>query len=200
MEKNTIIGILGILLFVSLAMNIFFLGYNSGRDNDPTPEGTNNKLPKGKVLIQEFSDFECPYCGRVQPTLKLLKQEYGDKIEIEFNHFPLDMHQNAQKASEAAECARDQDKFWEYHDILFENQRNLAVTELKTYAEDLGLDTTKFNNCLESGEKFDIVDADMKQGIANGISGTPGFLINGKLIKAAQPYEEFKKIIDNELE
>jgi len=162
--------------------------------------GSNNYGGDGVVTIVEFSDFECPFCARVQPTLKQVKDIYGDKVEIVYKHFPLSFHPNAQKAGEASECARDQGKFWEYHDILFANQDRLSVANLKQYAVQLGLDTTKFNECLDSNQKAAIVLKDMAEGQAAGISGTPGFLINGELLTGAQPLAAFQAVIDRKLQ
>jgi protein-disulfide isomerase len=117
-----------------------------------------------------------------------------------FRDFPLAMHKDAQGAAEAANCAGDQDKFWEYHDKLFENQRALATDSLKQYAVDLELDTEQFNGCLDSGKYTADVKTDMAQGQALGVTGTPAFFINGRFLNGAQPYEKFVQIIDEELE
>jgi len=152
-----------------------------------------------KVTIIEYSDFQCPYCGNVQSTIKQIMSSYNGKVKLQFKHYPLSFHSNAQKASEAAECAADQGKFWEMHDILFANQNSLSVDNLKTYAQKLGLDTATFNSCLDNSLKEDIVKKDMDGGIAAGIQGTPTFSINGKLISGAQPYDSFKTVIDSAL-
>ncbi|WP_426753517.1 thioredoxin domain-containing protein [Myxococcus sp. Y35] len=151
------------------------------------------------VTIVEFSDFQCPFCGRANPVLAQVQQEYGDKVRIVFRHFPLDFHKEAPKASEASLCAQDQGKFWEMHDLLFANQQALGVDNLKKYAADLKLDTAKFNACLDSGEKAAIVQKDLADGKQAGVSGTPAFFINGILLSGAQPFDEFKSIIDAEL-
>jgi len=155
---------------------------------------------EAKVTILEFSDFQCPFCARGAATMAQIKEEYGDDVEIIFKEFPLSFHKNAQKAAEAAECARDQGKFWEMHDLMFANQGALGVSSLKSYAEQLGLDTDEFDSCLDSGEKAGQVAADTAEGRSMGISGTPGFIINGRGVKGAQPLEVFKEIIDEELE
>ncbi|MDP7080180.1 MAG: DsbA family protein [Candidatus Undinarchaeales archaeon] len=163
------------------------------------PSGT------AKVTIVEYSDFQCPFCSRVVPTIEQIKATYGDKVNVIFKHFPLGFHENAQKAAEASECARDQGKFWEYHDILFDNQNNLGVSSLKGFAADLGLDTGTFNSCLDSDEKAQLVRDDMAEGQAKGISGTPGFFIQGtdangrpmeEMISGAQPYPAFEEVIE----
>ena len=155
-----------------------------------------------KVTIIEFSDFECPFCGRFYTqTYKQLVKEYVDtgKVKYVFRDFPLNFHKNAQKASEAAECADDQGLFWEMHDKLFENQQVLDVTSLKKYAKDLGANTKKFDECLDSGKYYSEVQKDLADGQASGVSGTPAFFVNGKLISGAQPFSAFKSVIDAEL-
>ncbi len=154
----------------------------------------------GKVVIEEFSDFECPFCGRAFPTVEQVLDEYGDQVEFVYKHFPLtSIHPRAQKAGEASECARDQDMFKEYHDKLYENQRALEVANLKQYAANLGLDTSKFNSCLDSDDKVSIVNNDLQEGRERGVSGTPTFFINGQKLVGAQPFSAFKAVIDAQL-
>ncbi len=153
-----------------------------------------------QILIEEYSDFQCPFCARASPTIHRLAEEYKDEVKIVFRHFPLrQIHENAQKAAEASECAADQGMFWEYHDILFENQGNLGVSSLKQHASELGLDKNEFDACLDSGEKYETVNSEMREGISKGVKGTPAFFINGKMISGAQPYEVFKAEIDSQL-
>jgi len=113
--------------------------------------------------------------------------------------FPLNFHKDAQKAAEAAQCASDQGKFWEYHDKLFENQRALQVDNLKKVAADMGLDAGKFDGCLDSGKYAADVKQDLEDGKAAGVTGTPAFLVNGRFLSGAQPYEAFEKLIEEEL-
>ena len=151
------------------------------------------------VLIVEFSDFQCPYCGKFyRDTLPLLKENYIDtgKVKIIHRDFPLGFHQNAQKAGEASECADDQGKFWEMHDKLYENYQELAVDNLKQYAVDLGLNAEEFNDCLDTGKYADEVKKDFVDGAAAGVSGTPSFFVNGQLLVGAQPYAAFQQAID----
>ncbi|MFH1751188.1 MAG: DsbA family protein [Candidatus Micrarchaeota archaeon] len=154
-----------------------------------------------KITIVEYSDFQCPYCERFYSlTYPSIITDWIDtgKAKIIFKHFPLNqIHPNAQKAAEATECANDQGKFWEMHDIMFENQGAIQVTDLKKYAADLKLDTTKFNSCLDSGEKADKVNADLQEGIANGVTGTPSFFINGQNLVGAQPYSVFQQALQS---
>jgi len=151
------------------------------------------------ITIVEFSDFQCPFCSRANASVDQVMKEYSGKVRLVFRHFPLDFHKEAQKASEASLCAHDQGKFWEMHDLLFANQQQLGVADLKKHATTLKLDTAKFNKCLDSGEKAQIVKDDMAEGQKAGVSGTPAFFINGILLSGAQPFEEFKSVIDEEL-
>lgn len=173
--------------------------FGPSSDSTVGNNGANAVTGDAKVTIIEYSDFECPFCGKAQPTLKQVKDTYGDQVEIVFKHFPLSFHAKAQKASEASECARDQGMFWEYHDVLFTKQTALDVDLLKQYAVDLGMDATAFNACLDSDEKAAVVAAAFEEGKAAGVTGTPAFFINGKKLVGAQPFSEFKKIIDKEL-
>jgi protein-disulfide isomerase len=151
------------------------------------------------VTIVEFSDFECPFCSRVVPTLEQVEANYGDKVRIVFRQFPLAMHANAQKAAEASLCARDQGKFWEMHDAMFEDQKALGVAQLKATAGELGLDAESFAQCLDSGEYADEVQADLRAGAEAGVSGTPALFINGQMVAGAVPYEQLAEVIDAEL-
>ncbi len=154
--------------------------------------------PNAPVTIVEFSDFECPFCQRAEPTVRQIMNDYNGKVKLVYMQFPLSFHPNAQKAAEASECAGDQGKFWEYNDRLFDTKQ-LDVASLKQHAAGLGLDTAKFNACLDGGAKSSAVGAQAAMGSQNGVSGTPSFFINGKPIVGAQPYENFKAIIDAEL-
>jgi protein-disulfide isomerase/Spy/CpxP family protein refolding chaperone len=151
------------------------------------------------VTIVEFSDFECPFCVRAEPTVKQVLDTYGEKVRLVFKDFPLPNHTRAPKASEAAHCAGDQGKFWEMHEKLFAAGDKIDVPDLKAHAREVGLDGAKFDACLDSGEKAKLVQANRKAGEEAGVTGTPAFFVNGRLISGAQPFEEFKKIIDKEL-
>ncbi len=150
------------------------------------------------VTIVEFSDFQCPFCARFRAqTFDRIKENFTDKglVKFVYRDLPLSFHQYAQKAAEAAQCAHEQGKFWEYHDLLFKNQRSLDVNSLKKYAADLGLDVDKFSECLDSGKYADEIAKDAQDAASLGISGTPGFVINGQVLVGAQPYREFERII-----
>lgn len=151
------------------------------------------------VTIIEFSDYQCPFCSRLEGTIKQIEDTYGDKVRIVFRDFPLAMHRNAQKAAEAAGCAEEQGKFWEMHDKLFANQRALELDNLTTYAQDIGLDPQKFKSCLDSGKRADEIKRDTADGTSLGVSGTPASFVNGRMISGAQPFENFTKVIDDEL-
>ncbi len=156
--------------------------------------------PKGAPIeMIEFSDFQCPFCYRVRPTVEKVLSTYGDKIRFVYRNYPLPSHPNAHPAAEAAQCANEQGKFWPYHDRLFADPRKLSDADLKQAAADLGLDTAKFNACVDSHKYKARVDADMQAGDAAGVSGTPAFFINGRQLSGAQPYEAFKQLIDEEL-
>jgi len=152
------------------------------------------------VTIVEFSDFECPYCSRVVPTLKRVQEEYGDRVRLVFKQYPLPSHPQAQKAGEASLCANDQGKFWELHDAMFADQQNLAPEALVAKAEGLGLDVAAFRECLQSGRYAEAVEEDLREGARAGVSGTPAMFVNGRLVSGAVPYEEIARVVEEELE
>ena len=163
-------------------------------------EGPSKGPAEAPITIVEFSDFECPFCSRVNPSIARVVETYGDKVQVVFRQFPLSIHKNARKAGEASLCANDQGKFWEMHDGMFENQKNLAVTGLKSIAASIeGLDATAFNECLDSDKYADAVEKDFQEGTAAGVGSTPAFFINGRYLAGAQPFEIFAEIIDEEL-
>jgi len=153
-----------------------------------------------KVTIVEFSDYQCPFCSRAVPILDRIKKEYGpDKVKIVFRDMPLPSHNRAQPASLAAHCANEHGKFWEYHDKLFENQTKLEDADLKQYAKDLSIDATKFTECYESKRHQAAVEKSKREAETLGIQATPSFVIDGKLLQGAQPFERFKEKIDRAL-
>ncbi len=152
------------------------------------------------VTLIEFSDFQCPFCQRVAPTIKKIRDTYGDKVRIVWKDFPLtQIHPQAFKAGEAAHCAGDQGKYWEYHDRLFANQGQLQPEELKQHAAALGLDAAAFNACLDSSKYGERVRDGVAQGTRLGVNSTPTIYINGRVLSGAQPYEAFVSVIDEEL-
>lgn len=167
-------------------------------DDDPV-KGSEN----APVTIIEFADFQCPFCARFySQTLPQIEENYikTGKVKLIYRDFPLsNIHKDAQKAAEAAECADDQDKFWEMHDKIFENQGSLSVENFKKWAEDLGLDTEEFDDCLDSGKHASEVQNDLRDGSSYGVRGTPAFFVNGILVSGAQPYSVFQQAIEYEL-
>jgi protein-disulfide isomerase len=155
---------------------------------------------KAPVTIVKFADYQCPYCEKVEASIRELLEKYPGKVNVAFRDFPLtSIHPYAQKASEAARCAGKQGKFWEYHDALFDPQAKLDEPGLKAQSHTLGLDEKAFSSCLESGEFAKEVARDQEDGKSAGISSTPRFFINGIFLNGAQPVAEFEKIIDSEL-
>ena len=155
------------------------------------------------VTIIEFSDFQCPFCARFRSqTFDQIKSEYIDtgKVKFVYRDFPLDsIHPNARPAAEAAQCAYDQDKFWEYHDKIFENQQSLSAENYKKWATDLGLDTKKFNDCFDSGKYKDEESKDLVDATKSGGQGTPYFIIGKTPVSGAQPFANFQAAIEAEL-
>ncbi|RMG17892.1 MAG: hypothetical protein D6729_07925 [Deltaproteobacteria bacterium] len=152
------------------------------------------------VTIVEFSDFECPYCGRAKETVHQIVDAYPKQVRFVFRNFPLSFHSHARKAAEAGLCAAAQGKFWPYHDILFGNQQALEVEDLKAHAAKVkGLDVEAFSRCLDSGEMAEAVERDIAAGQRAGVTGTPAFFVNGIPVSGAMPFERFKKLIDDEL-
>jgi protein-disulfide isomerase len=151
------------------------------------------------VTVVAFSDFECPFCSRAVPTLKALEEEYGGKLRVAFKHQPLSNHPNAKLAAAASLAAHEQGKFWEMHDLMFANQRQLDRASLEGYAKQLGLNEARFKAALDSG-KFDAqVAADASEGARIGATGTPTFFINGRPLVGALPIDQFRRVIDEEL-
>ncbi len=197
--------IVGAISLIIVAVAVF-----STAGNQPPRDISNKDLVQkdsnvlgsrdAKVVIVEFSDFQCPACGSAAPIVKEVAKEYGDKILVVFRHFPIiSSHPYALKAAEAAEAAAEQGKFWEYHDLLFENQENLKDNDLKRYAEELGLNMKKFEEALKNGEFKDKVRGDLDTGEKFGVNATPTFFINGEVHRGVISFEDFQKIIDKEL-
>ena len=156
--------------------------------------------PKAPITIVEFSDFQCPFCKKTESTLNGILTKYNGQVKLAYLDFPLrEIHPHAQNAAEAARCAGDQGKFWEYHDALYADQSKLGGPELATHARALNLDEKSFQSCLDSGKFKSKVEADLEQGNKVGVAGTPGFFVNGIFLSGAQPAAEFEKIIDNQL-
>ena len=152
------------------------------------------------VIIVEFSDFECPYCSRFLTTLKSVTKKYSDQVRLVFRQLPLNsIHPSAQKAAEASLCASDQGKFWEMHDLMFADQKNLQVKDLQRKAESAGLDLNTFNSCLSSDKYQQRVQQDIIEGSVAGVTGTPTLFINGRPLSGNVPYPNVVQTIEDEL-
>jgi len=155
---------------------------------------------KAAVTIVEFSDFHCPFCRRVIPTLAQIESKYGEKIKLVFRDFPIEsLHPGATKAHEAARCANEQGKFWAYHDKLFASSPSTSPDFFTGIAKELGLDVAAFDTCLRSGKFDTAIKKDIEEGKRAGVTGTPAFFINGRLVGGAQPLDAFTRVIDDEL-
>lgn len=154
------------------------------------------------ITIVEFADFQCPYCVRhFEQTYPLIVAQYGDQVRFVFKNFPLNsIHPDADPAAQAAECAREQGMFWEYHDLLFGGTQGLGQAAYEAYAEELGLDVAALNACLQEGRYAEAVNQDLALGQQLGVSSTPTFFINGIALVGAYPFDTFASIIDYELE
>lgn len=157
--------------------------------------------PNAKITIVEFSDFQCPFCKLFHPTVKRILEEYPDQVRWVYKHFPLTMiHPEAQSAAEASECAWEQkgdEGFWQFSDLLFENQERLGRDLYLELAEKIGIDKSKFEECLNSRRYKDKVEAQLNEGIVLGFGGTPTSFVNGQVVEGAVPYEELKKIVES---
>ena len=164
------------------------------------PDDPSEGKADAPVTLVEYSDFQCPFCLRVMPTLKQLRAKYGDKIRVVWKDFPLtQIHPQAFVAAQAGNCAREQGKFWELHDKMFGNQSALQPDALKKYAADAGLDAAKFNQCLDSSKYEARVQDALSAGGRLGITSTPTVFVNGRIVSGAQPIEVFQSVIDDEL-
>jgi len=152
------------------------------------------------IELIEFADFQCPFCQAASPTVKRVLDTYGDRIRFVYRNYPLANHPQARPAAEAAQCANEQGQFWPYHDRLFSEAGKLSDEDLKRTAASLGMDAAKFNKCVDDHKYRAVVDADAEAGNEAGVTGTPAFFINGRLLSGAQPFEAFKRVIDEELE
>jgi protein-disulfide isomerase len=168
---------------------------------DVSIAGAYEKGPKdAPITLVEFSDFHCPFCKRAEPTVKQILAKYDGKIHFVYRDFPIDsLHPQARAASEAARCAGEQGKFWEFHDKIYAGDPDATGPTMQLYAKQVGLDAEKFEACRSSRKYQAPVQADIAQGTKLGVNGTPGFFINGRFLSGAQPIDEFSKIIDEEL-
>jgi protein-disulfide isomerase len=152
------------------------------------------------VTIVKFEDYQCPYCKQVQPIFRELLSRYNGKIKLVHKDLPLEaIHPLARPTAEAARCATEQGKFWNYHDKLYASAPKLSAEDLKNYAKELGLNLGLFDRCFATGKYRVIVEKDISDGVQLGLTGTPTFFINGREISGAQPLETFVTMIDEEL-
>jgi protein-disulfide isomerase len=164
------------------------------------PDDPSEGKADAPVTVVEYSDFQCPFCLRVMPTLKQLRAKYGDRMRLVWKDFPLtQIHPQAFVAAQAGNCAREQGKFWELHDKMFGNQSALQPDALKKYAADTGLDAAQFNQCLDMSKYEARVQDAIRAGGRLGIQSTPTVYVNGRMINGAQPIEVFQAVIDEEL-
>jgi protein-disulfide isomerase len=169
------------------------------RQNVAAGDGPAKGPAAAPIQLIEFSDFQCPYCQRANPTVDQVLSTYGDRIHFVYRHFPLPNHPNALPAAEASQCAAEQGKFWPYHDKLFASPSRLSEADLKQHAVELGLDGSKFNACVDARKYKAQIESDRQAGEEAGVNGTPAFFVNGRLLSGAQPFDAFKRIIDDEL-
>jgi protein-disulfide isomerase len=191
-----------IVLGIIVLATTFVAGYFAGKNDVFT--GGPGTTAGGKIQIIEYSDFQCPFCSRALPTIAQIKSNYGSQVEIIYKHFPLEsIHPDALNAAIASECVRAQGgdvAFWKYHDTLFANQGALGVASLKSYAQAQGgIDTAKFNTCLDGKQTESKIRADMQEAQERGVTGTPSFWVKDEIIIGAQPYDVFKTKIDQKL-
>jgi protein-disulfide isomerase len=157
-------------------------------------------LVTAPVTIVEFSDFHCQYCKQVQTSLAQLLSRYSDKVKLVYRNFPIDsLHPGARKAAEAAQCAKDEGKFWAYHDKLYASGPDASPEKLKALAEEVGLDLSAFEACLSSGKYQAVVEKDIEEITRLGVTGTPAFFINGRLLSGTHPLERFVRAVEEEL-
>lgn len=207
MKKSGWIQIALVLVGLVIFGGILIYVKSSDKQNNLKGEVVESVGSEGKVVIEEYSDFQCPACAMAAPIVSDLKKKYEDKLEVRFIDFPLTYHALAAKASEAAAAASDQGKFWEYHDILFGKQSEWtqsgnekeAVRYFKQYAESLDLDMEKFNKSLDSGEKKDYVEQNRQRGMDMRVSATPTFYLNGKKLQGYKTWDELIGKIEAEL-
>jgi protein-disulfide isomerase len=162
-------------------------------------DGASRGPADAPITIIEFSDYQCPFCRKAEPTVKEVLARYGDKVRFVYRHFPLDMHPRARPAAEAAECAGLQNKFWEFHEKVFTTGK-LEDTDLTAHATEVGLDMGAYQQCLAEGKTKARVSADFEAGRAAGVTGTPAFFINGLMLSGAQPVDAFVQKIERELQ
>jgi len=186
--------------FLALFLAILLFGCAAQPLNEGI--GKNGRAYRGadspRLVIYEYSDFECPFCGKAVPTVEEAVRAYP-LVRVEFRHSPLPMHPNAFGAAVASVCAEEQGKFWKMHDVLFANQDKLSASDLEKYAGEIGMDVPQYKACFASDAAADKVRLDMADAAQAGVDATPYFVIGNTVVKGAQPIEKFKLAIDTEL-
>lgn len=206
-RKENLIAFAVVILVIGA---IAFFVWRSVTAPAPVPErvaiGVGNAPAMGAagapVTVIIFSDFECPYCGEFAlETMPLVKERLVEtgQVRVAFRHFPLTTHPYADRAAQAAACADDQGRFWEYHDLLYANQDALQIGDLQAYAVELGLTATVFDACLLGEERANVVAQDRALGLQVGVTGTPTFFFNGRKVAGALSYDEFAANVAQEL-
>lgn len=153
-----------------------------------------------KLVIYEYSDFECPFCGKVQPAVEETLRAYPDTVQLQYRHYPLlDVHPNSLGAAVAAVCAEKQEKFWKMHDLMFSNQQALQAADLRKYASEAGMDLGEYDSCVSSDGAAQKVREDMLVANSAGVQATPTFVVGSSQVRGAQPFSKFKTAIDSEL-
>lgn len=204
LSRLVFLGIFGLTVLA-----IFWMGRSLSKSQEPALIGTivDEFVPReaGKVILVEFSDFQCPACRAYYPVVKQLRDEFGDKLILEYKYFPLrNIHKNADISALAGESARLQSKFYEMEELLFTKQDEWAFSGdassfFRNYAEVIGLDVERFNSDIDSSAVYDRINSDYQKGVSLGVSGTPTFFVNGKKITNPRGYDEFKSIIEQAL-
>jgi protein-disulfide isomerase len=200
--------LIGILVGVVTVMVGLFMLTNTGAEPDK-PKGDASKVVRedshkkgsGPIQLVEFGDYECPACFAAEPNVQKLLQDYDGKVSFYFRNFPLEMHQNAQAAAQAAEAAGEQGKYWEMHDLLYVNQKTWSAssdanTLFIKYAKDLKLDEAKFTQAIEDKKFQTVIDQDYADGEALGVNSTPTFFFNGQKFTGSSTYESLKAEVD----
>ncbi|MFH1145624.1 MAG: DsbA family protein [bacterium] len=173
-----------------------FVTVNLFNPKDPTIGPDNAKL-----TIIEFGDFQCPFCREVFPTVRKMESRYKDKVRFQYRHFPVsDIHPDAMNAAKASMCAHEQEKFWQYHDLLFINQQDLSLDALRRHSNTVGLNQKQFEECLSANSYQAVIDQDLSEGIAAGVRGTPTFFFNGVKVEGAIPPDVFDQLVQGILE
>ena len=209
MNKKILSRLFFLSMFAITILGVFWMGQNLSKSQEDKSgivvEDGFISAEAGKVVLVEFSDFQCPACGLYYPLVKQLKADLGDKLIVVYKHFPLkSLHKNAEFAARASEAALVQGKFWEMHNILFEKQSewsgsDQALSLFTDYANSLGLDKEKFLADIDLNATYDKIITDYQQGVRLGVTGTPTFFLNGKKLTNPGNYDSFKLLIEQSI-